>query len=442
MDRPGVLRSVCEWNDHTINMAPESRWANARPRDGRKMLRSDRTYSDNPPATAIAHALHGCPDYDHIMACLFPQTMTAPGNLPYADIAPDRRRTLGRWVALWAAMVLLIVVIGGVTRLTESGLSITVWEPVTGVLPPLSEEAWREAFLAYQQIPEYQQLNRGMSLGEFKTIYFWEYVHRLWARLIGLVLAVPLVVFWIRGWLTRPLTVRLLTLLVLTGAQGALGWIMVMSGLAERTDVSQYRLAAHLGLALVIYVLAVWTAADLLAARSVREGNGREQGIRGLRRLAGVLTGLVFITAIAGAFVAGIDGGMAYNTFPLMGGRFVPAGYFTVDPWWQNIFENVAAVQFNHRWLGIATFVGIGLLWIRGRTVELPRSSRRWLHLLPAAALVQVALGIATLLLAVPVGIAALHQAGAVLLLTVSLLFYHGLVRSAASPDSVWPRSS
>ncbi len=349
-------------------------------------------------------------------------------DLPYADIPADRRRVLGLWLTLWAAMVLLIVVIGGITRLTESGLSITEWAPVTGVLPPLSEEAWRRAFTAYQQIPEYQQLNRGMTLQEFKTIYFWEYLHRLWARLIGLVLAVSLIVFWARRWLTRPLATRLVTLLVLTGAQGALGWIMVVSGLAERTDVSQYRLAAHLGLALVIYVIAVWTAADLLRApRSVAEQEEAHVPVT-LRKLAGIFAVLVFLTALAGALVAGIDGGRAYNSFPLMGGRLIPAGYFAVEPWWKNFFENVPAVQFNHRWIGVLTFGGILLLWLRGRA-RAPKRSRRWLDLLPIVALAQVGLGIATLLLAVPIVIAALHQAGAVLLLTVSVLFYHGLTR-------------
>lgn len=344
---------------------------------------------------------------------------------PFADLPPSRRRILGRWIGVWAVMVILIVVIGGITRLTESGLSITEWAPITGIVPPLSEGAWQEAFLAYQQIPEYQQLNRGMTLEGFKQIYFWEWFHRAWARLVGLVLAAPLVFFWLKGWLTPKLRTRLVMLLMLTGAQGALGWIMVVSGLTERTDVSQYRLAAHLAMALVIYVVAVWTASDLL-------GQDRATGTAsppGLRRLSGGLTILVFVTAIAGAFVAGIDGGMAYNTFPLMGGRFIPGGYLTLAPAWRNLFENVAAVQFNHRWIGMTTLVVTLIVWYRGRAADLDPEPRRWRRLLPWVVLAQVGLGITTLLLAVPIPVAALHQTGAVALLTVSLLYYQALSR-------------
>jgi len=348
--------------------------------------------------------------------------------MPFPELAPDRRRAVGRWLVVWAAMLLLIVVIGGVTRLTESGLSITEWAPVTGIVPPLGEAAWQRAFSAYQRIPEYQQLNRGMTLPQFKRIYFWEYLHRLWARLVGIAFAVPFVVFLARGGLGRPLTWRLTGLLVLTGAQGALGWFMVASGLSERTDVSQYRLAAHLALALVIYVATVWTAADLLGGRADGRTGGRtERGVESLRTLAGALVGLVFLTAIAGAFVAGLDAGKAYNTFPLMGGRVVPVGYGALSPWWRNLFENVAAVQFDHRLLAVLT-LGVALVvWVRGRRIGLGDQARVLLLLLPLAALVQVILGITTLLLFVPVGIAALHQAGALLVLTVSVLLYHAL---------------
>jgi cytochrome c oxidase assembly protein subunit 15 len=360
---------------------------------------------------------------------------------PFADLPPNRRLIVGWWLALWAFMVLLTVVIGGVTRLTESGLSITEWAPVTGVLPPLTEDAWQEAFRGYQQIPEYQQLNRGMTLSEFKSIYFWEYVHRVWARLVGLVLAAPLIFFLVRRWLSRPLTVRLVTLLVLTGAQGVLGWFMVASGLADRTDVSPYRLAAHLGLALVIYVVTVWTAADLLSNdEGVRQQTA--QSVRPLRRLAGMLAGLVFATAIAGAFVAGLDGGRAYNTIPLMGGQFVPGGYLALAPWWRNLFENVAAVQFNHRWIGVLTLIAMAVVWYRGRGSPLSPQARRWLNLLPLIALGQVTLGVATLLLFVPVWLAALHQAGAVILLTASLLLYHTLVRGRLAVTADQPSVS
>jgi len=345
--------------------------------------------------------------------------------VPYADISPDRRRAVGWWLAIWAGMVLLIVVIGGVTRLTESGLSITEWAPVTGTIPPLSQQAWEDTFQAYQQIPEYQQLNRGMTLDEFKNIYFWEYLHRLWARLIGLVIAVIFAYSLFRGGVSKRLNRRLGTLLLLTAGQGALGWFMVMSGLADRTDVSQYRLAAHLGLALIIYVVAIWTVADLWWSENQDMGDTHPS----LRKAAGWVTALVFVTAIIGAFVAGLDGGKVYNTFPLMGGKFVPGGYFTQVPWWRNLFENVAAVQFNHRWIAVATLGAIVWLWFWGRQQSVPLAARRWLHTLPVVGMIQVLLGVTTLLMVVPTWLAALHQAGAVLLLTVTLLLYHSLGR-------------
>jgi len=352
---------------------------------------------------------------------------------PFPDLASGRRRAVGWWLAIWAGMLLLIVVIGGVTRLTESGLSITEWAPVTGIVPPLSESAWQRAFEGYQRIPEYQLVHRGMTLPEFKRIYFWEYLHRLWARLVGLAFAVPLVVFLVRGGLTRRLTWRLVLLLALTGAQGALGWFMVASGLSQRTDVSQYRLAAHLALALVIYVATIWTAADLLGGPTDRRADGPpDRRIEGLRTLAGALVGLVFLTAVAGAFVAGLNAGKAYNSFPLMAGRLVPIGYGALSPWWRNLFENVPAVQFNHRLLAILSLIGAMAVWGRGIAFRLEGRAQLMLMLLPFAALVQVALGITTLLLAVPVGIGALHQAGAVLLLTVSVLLFHELVGSGS----------
>jgi heme a synthase len=354
--------------------------------------------------------------------------MTA-SPMPFPELPPARRRAVGLWLVVWAVMLLLIVVIGGVTRLTESGLSITEWAPVTGIVPPLSDEAWERAFTAYQQIPEYQQRNQGMTLAEFKRIYFWEYLHRLWARLIGIAFVVPFAVFLVRGGLPKRLTWRLASLLVLTAGQGALGWFMVASGLSERTDVSQYRLAAHLGLALVIYVVTLWTAADLLAGGQAdrRTGGQDGRGVEGVRTLAGLVVGLIFLTAVAGAFVAGLDAGKVYNTFPYMGGRIVPAGYGFLDPWWRNLFENAIAVQFNHRWLGMLSLVAALGLWARGLGAGLAGRSRTLLMLLPLAALVQVTLGILTLLLATPIGIAALHQAGAVLLLTVAVLLYHAL---------------
>jgi cytochrome c oxidase assembly protein subunit 15 len=353
-------------------------------------------------------------------------------SLPFPELAAQHRRLIGGWLAIWAVMLLLTIVIGGVTRLTESGLSITEWRPVSGIVPPLSRAAWEEAFAKYRQVPEYQQLNQGMTLAEFQRIFLWEYIHRLWARLVGLAFAVPLAVLVMRRWLSRALTRRLVLLLVLTGLQGAMGWFMVRSGLSERTDVSQYRLAAHLGLALVIYVITVWTAAGLLAdGRTGGRADGRIDGStdRRIGQAAMVLAALVFLTAVAGAFVAGLDAGRAYNTFPLMGGRVIPGGYAALTPWWRNLFEHVPAVQFNHRLLGILSLIGALAVWVAGLRAGLAGRARLWLQLLPTVGAFQVTLGIATLLLAVPVAVAALHQAGAVLLLTVSVLLVHGTRR-------------
>jgi cytochrome c oxidase assembly protein subunit 15 len=333
-------------------------------------------------------------------------------------------RRVGRWLALWAASVLLLVLIGGATRLTESGLSITEWRPVTGVVPPLDRAAWEAEFARYRQIPEYQRLNRGMSLDQFQVIYLWEFTHRLWARLVGLAFALPFLFFLWRKELAGALARRLGALLVLLGLQGAMGWYMVQSGLTQRTDVSQYRLAAHLALALVIYGAAVWTAAELLGFGNGPRGGGAvaNVGPRRLRRLSAGFVAFVFLTIISGAFVAGLDAGRAWNTFPLMGGAVVPPGYSALSPWYLNLFENAAAVQFHHRLLGMATALGAVLLWRASRREALAQRGRTAYAALPLVALLQMGLGVLTLRLGVPVPVAVLHQLGAVLLLTAALL--------------------
>ena len=335
-------------------------------------------------------------------------------------------------VALWllacCAMIFAMVVIGGITRLTESGLSITEWRPVTGVLPPLSEAEWHFEFARYRQTPEYREINAGMTLGEFKTIYWWEYLHRLWGRLIGAVFLLPLIWFVMRGQVRGRLAWRMAGIFVLGGLQGGLGWYMVQSGLADRVDVSPYRLAAHLGLAVIIYALILWAALELLAAR----GGGPVM----LRRLAGTFAALVFLTIVAGAFVAGLDAGTIYNSFPLMDDRLVPAGYGDLDPWWRNFFENPAAAQFNHRLLGVLTLLAaLGVIAIAARTRP-PPAARLWCYALGALAFAQVALGIATLLLAVPIALAAAHQAGAIALFTAALGAAHALRGEAASESA------
>ena len=347
-------------------------------------------------------------------------------------MSPELSSASGRPVAIWllvcCALIFAMVVIGGVTRLTESGLSITEWKPVEGTIPPLTQEAWEEAFAKYQQIPEYRLRNEGMTLAEFKNIFWWEYVHRLWGRLIGFAFLLPLIWFVVRGHVRGRLAWQLGGIFVLGGLQGALGWYMVQSGLADRVDVSPYRLTAHFGLAIAIYGATLWTALDLLRPAAVGPAD------RNLRPGAFAFCVLVFVTMLSGGFVAGLDAGFTYNTFPLMDGRLVPAGYLDEQPWWLNLFENIAAVQFNHRLLAMTTVAAaLALWWITRRAVQ---SAARALGIAVAAmALIQVALGIATLLLVVPIPLAAAHQGGAVILFSLALALAHEGRRPALTPQ-------
>ena len=335
---------------------------------------------------------------------------------PSADSPhPQSRRAVAAWLLLSAAMVFAMAVIGAITRLTESGLSIMEWAPVTGILPPLSQAEWERIFELYRQIPEYRLQNAGMSLAEFKTIFWWEWVHRFWGRLIGVVFLLPFLWFLLRRRIPVGLTPHLVAVFLLGGLQGALGWFMVASGFAERTDVSQYRLAAHLGLALIIYGYLFWLWLGLVApVERSREGG----------RLRGPLLALLALLAlplVAGALVAGNKAGLTYNTFPLMDGRLVPQGYGRLEPYLLNWFENVAAVQFNHRWLATLTVLAALAVAVWGLNRPLAAGQRQALILLAGAALVQWLLGVSALLAAVPVWLGALHQAGAILLLTALL---------------------
>lgn len=324
-----------------------------------------------------------------------------------------RYRIVGIWLFAIAAMVFIMVVIGGLTRLTESGLSMVEWRPVTGWLPPLTQEAWQETFQAYRATPEYQKVNAGMSLAEFKGIFWLEYVHRLWGRLIGVAFAVPLAFFLFRGWLDRRLAPRLVLLFVLGGLQGALGWFMVASGLVDRPDVSQYRLVAHFAAALLIYVALLWVALGLVV-RTPPWNPSRTLG-RGILGLGA----LIVVTMLSGGFVAGTDAGYAYNSFPLMDGKLIPDGLLEMSPAYLNFFENITAVQFTHRLLAMTTLAAVILFWFIARRRPMPGRARLAVHGLLAAALVQVSLGISTLLLVMPIALAALHQAVGVILLTM-----------------------
>jgi cytochrome c oxidase assembly protein subunit 15 len=348
----------------------------------------------------------------------------------------QEKETLGpvaAWLFVCCAMIALMVVVGGITRLTLSGLSITEWKPVIGIVPPLSAADWAAEFAKYKQIPEYRVVHFAMDLDEFKNIYFWEYAHRLLGRLIGVAFAVPFIWFLARRRLPRRLVTSLAGILLLGFGQGALGWYMVESGLADRVEVSQYRLVAHLALALAIYAAILWVALGIV--RSPALPDRRSGSSPGWRRAAEAVLLLVTLTILAGGFVASTHAGLTYNTFPLMDGRLVPAGYAQLHPFLLNWFENIAAVQFDHRALAAATAGGVLLLWGMGLRAVLPQSARVALKALLAATALQVMLGVSTLLLVVPIPLAAAHQAGAVLLLTAAILLRHAL-RGASVMDA------
>jgi cytochrome c oxidase assembly protein subunit 15 len=335
-------------------------------------------------------------------------------------------RAVGAWLLALAGMVLVQVMLGAITRLTESGLSIMEWQPIVGAIPPLNDAEWHRVFALYQQIAEYQQVNAGMTLEGFKSIFWWEYFHRLWGRLIGVAFLAPFLWFWVRGHLRgRPMGVswatRLLAIFALGGLQGLMGWIMVASGFADRTDVSQYRLVAHLLLALVIYGALLWSALDLLYPARLHVDH------RILRRHGWVMMAVITLEIAVGGFVAGLDGGMIYNTFPKMGDHWIAPDLFFQSPWWANVFENPVTAQFLHRLT--AGFVAIALisLLVRARRADLGHALRRRFNYLPFGLLGQAALGIATLVLVVPLPLAVAHQAGAFILFSLGLHALHGL---------------
>jgi cytochrome c oxidase assembly protein subunit 15 len=331
-------------------------------------------------------------------------------------------KAIAIWLLVCCAMVFCMVVLGGVTRLTGSGLSMVRWEPVTGILPPMTQAAWQEEFAHYQTSPEYQKINVGMDLAGFKRIYWFEFAHRVLGRGIGVVFLLPFLYFLLRRKIEKPLIPRLGIMFVLGGLQGLLGWYMVKSGLVDNPHVSQYRLTAHLAAAIVIYAYMFWVALDLLASGRPSEPGGRYAG---LRPYALVSAGLIFLTILSGGFVAGTKAGLAYNTFPLMNGKWIPEGLLALDPAYRNLFENVTTVQFDHRLLATLTLIGVVIFWWTAMRTPLARGARLAVHLLFAMALIQVTLGIATLLLHVPVSLASGHQAGALILLTLVLYALH-----------------
>jgi cytochrome c oxidase assembly protein subunit 15 len=329
-----------------------------------------------------------------------------------------QRHQIAAWLLVCCALLFTLVVVGGVTRLTHSGLSIVEWQPIVGTLPPLDDQAWQESFDKYKQTPEFRLVNADMTLDGFKSIFWWEYAHRLLGRGIGLIFLLPLLYFIARKFVDRPLAWRLGGIFLLGGLQGAMGWYMVKSGLVDNPRVSQLRLAAHLGLALLIYAAMLWQALNLLRRQRAKADAAQQE----LWRKSSALSILIFVTALSGALVAGTRAGRVYNTFPLMNEHWIPPEIFALEPWYSNFFNNLATVQFDHRLLAWLLAALVPWLWWRARRAA-PLAS----HLLLAALVLQIALGIATLLLAVPVALGAAHQAGALLLFTAALTVMHCL---------------
>ncbi|KAJ3130945.1 Cytochrome c oxidase assembly protein cox15 [Physocladia obscura] len=397
----------------------------------------------------------------------FPVSDTARSNEAFTDASTDAvdtdseyaaryptKRIVGYWFLYCAALVFAIVVVGGVTRLTESGLSITEWNLISGMKPPRTEEEWNVEFNKYKLFPEYKLLNHNITLNEFKFIFYMEWGHRMLGRFIGLSFILPGLYFAARGYMSPAIRNRSLLIATLIGGQGILGWYMVKSGLREELmeakafhGVSQYWLAAHLGSAFIIYSMMLLTGFEILRtsgrnasvlAKQIVTLTQTQPAFKTFSRSTHQIATLIFLTAFSGAFVAGLDAGLIYNEFPFMGNSLMPSDMWALSdaavhekpiPKWRNLLENASAVQFNHRWLAMTTATAVAGLWVASRRFTLPRSSRLAVNALIGVTALQVTLGISTLLYLVPVPLAAAHQSGSLLLLSTSLWLLHTLRR-------------
>jgi cytochrome c oxidase assembly protein subunit 15 len=335
-------------------------------------------------------------------------------------LAAKSSRPVAVWLFVCCALIFAMIVLGGVTRLTHSGLSMVDWDPIMGIVPPLSEADWHSVFERYKAFPEYQKVNAGMSLFEFKEIFYVEYAHRVLGRVIGIVFLLPLLFFVFAGYVTKSMIPRFAGMFVLGGLQGLLGWIMVQSGLVDRPSVSQYRLTAHLLLAVLIYGFILWSALSLYRGTRPRAGDV-------LHRFGWGVLAVLAVMIASGGFVAGTRAGFTFNTFPLMAGAWVPDGIWSLVPGWRNLFENVVTIQFFHRALALVVVVIVTAF--AAAALRLPRGdgARTTAALLMAALVIQVTLGITTLVYQVPTVLGAAHQGGAVALLTALLLHNHFL---------------
>ena len=338
------------------------------------------------------------------------------------DIRSIHNRQIAYWLLFVCVAIFIMLVIGGATRLTHSGLSMMTWDPLMGWIPPLTDAAWLESFKHYQKIPEFHQLNPDMDLEGYKGIFMLEYIHRVWGRLIGIFFLLPFLYFLAVGKIDKPLRPKLVVMFLLGGLQGVLGWYMVSSGF-DAPHVSQYRLTAHLMAAFLIYTYIFWVALGLLYPRS--EASLFE--VATLRRLVLAVTILIAVTIAAGGFVAGLKAGFAYNTFPLMDGRFIPEGYGMIEPFYLNFFENIAAVQFDHRILAESVLLFVIGLWFYAKRFELVGRAKLGFNLMLGMVAIQFALGVATLLMVVPVWLGVAHQGGSMVLFSTALFTLHAL---------------
>ena len=334
------------------------------------------------------------------------------------------QKPIAIWLLICCALVFAMVVVGGVTRLTDSGLSMVEWKPIVGTIPPITESDWEEVFKKYHETPQYKEVNKGMSTEEFKGIFWWEYAHRVLGRVIGIVFFVPFLFFLVRKRIDRPLGFKLGGIFLLGGLQGLMGWYMVKSGLVDNPHVSQYRLTAHLSLAFVIHAAMFHVALGLLDPHSRLDISKK---LRNLQIFIKLLIGIIFLMVLSGGFVAGIRAGLAYNTFPLMNGKFIPPEIFILEPWYLNFFENMATVQFDHRMIAWILAILVPIFWYKSRQIALPSSVRLACNLFLIMLAIQICLGVATLLMVVPLPLAASHQAGAVLLFTAAIWVNHKL---------------
>lgn len=347
------------------------------------------------------------------------------------DVRGDRARSLAPvriWLHVVALLIIAMILVGGATRLTDSGLSITEWKPIHGTIPPLNAAEWQEEFERYRQIPQYELVNKGMTLAEFKTIFWWEWGHRFLGRFIGIAFFVPFVFFWATGRIGRGLVPQLLGIFVLGGLQGGIGWWMVASGLVERTDVSQYRLATHLTIAFAILALVVWVARGI-STRPPPSGPPTGRGF------AITIVALLFLQVFLGGLVAGLDAGYVSATWPTMDGAFIPEGLSVIEPWWRNPFENPVTAQFDHRMLAYLILIVTAVYAVVARGTNAARGAL----LLLAVFVAQAALGIATVVLEMPLHVALSHQFGGAVAMWVAVAHLRGLTLAARPSAALQP---